>query len=91
LKLPHRRPTVVDAGAVAGVNLLVWSRCVGGAPVRLAIAALIGALLSGCSEPTPVVPATESAEMVQKNCADQHWKDQNLGLWYSVCRTPMRW
>jgi hypothetical protein len=57
----------------------------------LAIAALIGALLSGCSGPTPVVPATESAEMVQKNCADPHWKDQNLGLWYSVCRTPMRW
>jgi hypothetical protein len=28
---------------------------------------------------------------VQKNCADPHWKDQNLGLWYSVCRTPMRW
>jgi PBP1b-binding outer membrane lipoprotein LpoB len=63
--------------------------------MRLAIAALIAVLLSGCSGSnlTPVSPtdATESAAMVQKNCADPHWKDQNLGLWYSVCRTPMRW
>ncbi len=61
--------------------------------MRLAIAALIAVLLSACSDSTAVAPAdtTESAAMVQKNCADPHWKDQNLGLWYSVCRTPMRW
>ncbi len=61
--------------------------------MRLAIAALIAVVLSACSDSTPVAPAdaTESAAMVQKNCADPHWKDQNLGLWYSVCRTPMRW
>jgi hypothetical protein len=59
----------------------------------LAIAALIAVLLSACSDSSSVEPAdpTESAAMVQKNCADPHWKDQNLGLWYSVCRTPMRW
>jgi hypothetical protein len=61
--------------------------------MRLAIAALIAVLLSACSDSTSVAPpdTTESAAMVQKNCADPHWKDQNLGLWYSVCRTPMRW
>ena len=61
--------------------------------MRLAIAALIAVLLSACSNSTSVAPAdtTKSAAMVQKNCADPHWKDQNLGLWYSVCRTPMRW
>jgi outer membrane biogenesis lipoprotein LolB len=61
--------------------------------MRLAIAALVAVLLSACSGSASVAPAdtTESAAMVQKNCADPHWKDQNLGLWYSVCRTPMRW
>ena len=61
--------------------------------MRLAIAALITVLLSACSDSTSITPAdaTEFAAMVEKNCADPHWKDQNLGLWYSVCRTPMRW
>jgi hypothetical protein len=61
--------------------------------MKLAIAALIAVLMSACSDSNSVAPAdtTESAAMVQKNCADPHWKDQNLGLWYSVCRTPMRW
>ena len=61
--------------------------------MRWAIAALIAVLLSACSNSTSVAPAdtTEFAAMVQKNCADPHWKDQNLSLWYSVCRTPMRW
>ena len=61
--------------------------------MRLAIAALVAVLLSACSDSASVAPAdtTESAAVVQKNCADPHWKDQNLGLWYSVCRTPMRW
>ena len=61
--------------------------------MRLGIAALIAVLLSACSDSTSVAPAddNESPAMVQKNCADPHWKDQNLGLWYSVCRTPMRW
>jgi hypothetical protein len=65
----------------------------GSAPVRLAIAALIAGFLSGCSNATPVAPPenTESAAMVEKNCADPHWRDQNPGLWYSVCRPSVRW
>ena len=70
----------------------------GGAPVKLAIlmraAILLTALLlSACSGSAPVAGpgATESAAMVEKNCNDPHWREQNLGLWYSVCRPPLRW
>jgi predicted small lipoprotein YifL len=36
-------------------------------------------------------PAASSDEILQKDCNDENWKKQNLGLWYSVCRQPMRW
>jgi hypothetical protein len=29
--------------------------------------------------------------VLKKDCSDEQWKQQNLGLWYSVCRQPMRW
>ncbi len=50
-------------------------------------------LLGACSGDTPVAApaATKSAAMVEKNCNDPHWREQNLGLWYSVCRPPLRW
>ena len=35
--------------------------------------------------------ATISPEVLKKNCADPKWKEDNLGLWYSVCRQPLRW
>jgi hypothetical protein len=41
--------------------------------------------------PAPAGPALSSDEILQKDCADEKWKQQNLGLWYSVCRQPMRW
>jgi hypothetical protein len=56
--------------------------------------------LCGCSwfghkdpDPPPPAngPARTSDEILQKDCADEQWKQQNLGLWYSVCRQPMRW
>jgi hypothetical protein len=49
--------------------------------------------LAACSDNSPVAPpgATESAAMVEKNCNDPHWREQNLGLWYSVCRPSLRW
>jgi hypothetical protein len=66
--------------------------------VRSAILLLVAvavpaALLAACSDNAPVAPpaATESAAMVEKNCNDPHWREQNLGLWYSVCRQPLRW
>jgi hypothetical protein len=39
----------------------------------------------------PAGPALSSDEVLQKDCNDENWKKQNLGLWYSVCRQPMRW
>jgi hypothetical protein len=61
--------------------------------VRLGILILMAAALAGCSDsaPKPPADATESAAVVQKNCSDPHWREQNLGLWYSVCRQPLRW
>ena len=57
---------------------------------------LVSALLAlaACSDSTPEPPKTSaaaSAEVVKKDCEDPRWKEQNLGLWYSVCRRPMRW
>lgn len=41
---------------------------------------------------TPATVSTLSSDKVlKKDCADEGWKQQNLGLWYSVCRQPMRW
>ena len=36
-------------------------------------------------------PAVSSDDVLKKDCADDSWKKQNLGLWYSVCRQPMKW
>jgi hypothetical protein len=52
-------------------------------------------MLAGCGgNDTPMPPQTSaaaSAEIVKKDCADPKWKEANLGLWYSVCRRPLRW
>ena len=36
-------------------------------------------------------PTMSSDEVQQKDCSNETWKQQNLGLWYSVCRQPMKW
>ena len=36
-------------------------------------------------------PTLSSDEVLKKDCADDNWKQQNLGLWYSVCRQSMKW
>ena len=61
--------------------------------MRLGFLMLLLAGLAACSDSsaTPPADATELAAMVQKNCADPHWREANLGLWYSVCRPPLRW
>lgn len=50
-------------------------------------------LLCGCSGDKPVAPAGQanSEEILKRDCANPKWREQNLGLWYSVCRKPMRW
>ena len=64
------------------------------APVRWVALALAIVLLAGCSHDDTVRPplgAEMSAATLAKTCADPHWKQQNLGLWYSVCRHPVQW
>ena len=53
----------------------------------------IAILAAGCSGDKPVADANQasSEEILKKNCADAKWREQNLGLWYSVCRQPLRW
>jgi hypothetical protein len=36
-------------------------------------------------------PAVPSDEVLKRDCSDENWKQQNLGLWYSVCRQSMKW
>ena len=60
--------------------------------MRSAILALLIAV-AGCSSSTPVPPSDPqaSAALLKKDCEDPKWKEENLGLWYSVCRQPMHW
>jgi hypothetical protein len=66
----------------------------GGALVRPVIVAVILVALAACSgssaTPPPSDPTAEAA-ILKKDCSDPHWRDENLGLWYSVCRQPLRW
>jgi hypothetical protein len=54
-------------------------------------------LLAGCSlfssdkGDAAAGDSASSEEILKKNCSDEKWKEQNLGLWYSVCRPPLRW
>jgi len=51
-------------------------------------------VVAACSSDTAPVPPsdpTASAALLKKDCADPQWKEENLGLWYSVCRQPLRW
>jgi hypothetical protein len=50
--------------------------------------------LAACSDSSatpPLSDPTASAAIVKKDCSDPKWRDENLGLWYSVCRQPLRW
>jgi len=55
--------------------------------------AILMIALGACSSSTPAPPSdpTASAAIVKKDCSDPKWQEENLGLWYSVCRQPLRW
>jgi hypothetical protein len=61
--------------------------------VRAGILALLMIGLAACSSATPPPPSdpTASAAILKKDCSDPKWREENLGLWYSVCRQPLRW
>jgi len=48
----------------------------------------VALLLAACGSGNGIDPAKdqEEATQQQKNCADPHWKEAHLGVWYSVCR-----
>ena len=54
----------------------------------------VAVLATGCSGDKPAAEPQSKAsseEILKRDCADPKWKEQNLGLWYSVCRQPLRW
>jgi hypothetical protein len=61
--------------------------------LRLGIVAALIVGLAACSSSTPPPPSdpTASAAILKKDCSDPKWREENLGLWYSVCRQPLRW
>lgn len=61
--------------------------------VRLGIPAIVLVAVAACSSSAPAPPSdpTASAAIVKKDCSDPKWREENLGLWYSVCRPPLRW
>ena len=59
--------------------------------VFLVAAAIILSACSGDKASPAAASQDSSEEILKKNCADPKWKEQNLGLWYSVCRQPLRW
>ena len=54
----------------------------------------VAILATGCGSDDPPVSAASSAsseQILKRDCADPKWREKNLGLWYSVCRQPLRW
>jgi hypothetical protein len=83
LQLPLRRPRIAATATTREAPVR---------PVHLACALLLA--LAACSDATAEPPkdsAAASSDVLKKDCADPRWKEENLGLWYSVCRRPMRW
>jgi hypothetical protein len=65
----------------------------GGKLVKPAILGTLLAALAACSSsaPAPTSDPTASAAILKKDCSDPKWQEENLGLWYSVCRQSLRW
>jgi hypothetical protein len=75
--LPRRNSSRIAVSALSGSRTLLRNRSGrGGLP-----------LLS----PAPPENRVKEQQVLLEHCGDQTWKEQNLGLWYSVCRPTMRW
>lgn len=63
------------------------------AMTRIAVLIAIAMSVAGCGRDKPEAAAgqTLSAEEVKLKCADQQWREKNLGIWYAVCRQPVSW
>jgi len=83
-----RRRRLVDALVGASNYIADGRRRIAGAALLLAAALLV----ASCSDDKPATTgSTMSPDELKKECADPKWKEQNLGIWYSVCRQPLRW
>ena len=83
-----------DAGAVRLGGGGVAPRRAGARPAfRIAVLVATALLAGGCGRDKPEVAAgqTLSEEAVKQKCADPQWREQNLGVWYAVCRQPVGW
>jgi hypothetical protein len=71
----------------------VWLKQKGDAMVRSGILLIVMVALAACSDSTPPPPSdpTASAAILKKDCSDPKWREENLGLWYSVCRQSLQW
>jgi hypothetical protein len=60
---------------------------------RIAVLVAVAISAAGCGRDKPEVAAgqTLSAEELKQKCADQQWREKNLGIWYAVCRQPVSW
>jgi hypothetical protein len=60
---------------------------------RIALLVVIAVSAAGCGRDRPTVEAgqTLSEEELKQKCADQQWREKNLGIWYAVCRQPAAW
>ncbi|HVC54474.1 MAG TPA: hypothetical protein VND95_00870 [Stellaceae bacterium] len=81
---------------IIGIGALQIRGGGGGRAVRivgfLLVSALLAGLVSGCSDDKPPATSTQASQQaLHKDCANPHWKEQNLGLWYSLCRQPLKW
>jgi hypothetical protein len=59
----------------------------------VAIAASVAGI-AACShddKPPPAANKTPPEQVLKRDCADPKWREQNLGLWYSVCRQSATW
>jgi hypothetical protein len=65
----------------------------GGDVARAGLLALAATmlLLVGCSgdEHVPAPGDANAVQHLKEDCANPIWKQQNLGLWYSLCRKPV--
>lgn len=73
------------------VPLVIGRVCVRAGLLVLCLGAAL--LVSGCGSHgfVPTKGDANSEEHLKHDCADAKWKEQNLGLWYSLCRQPLRW
>lgn len=61
--------------------------------MRIALVVAIALSAAGCGGDKPDVAAgpTLSEEALKQKCADEQWREKNLGIWYAVCRQPVGW